>query len=115
MTPSFPLYIGLPHPSDLKRFFKLLPARRDQRAPLPPSPPPLLPPFPLPAGFRGALLSSGVFLYKVFAGFFFFFFSPPNPHLPIVLKAKQAPGGGERRARGRVGPHAAPPGTPRPL
>ena len=31
MTPSFPLYIGLPHPSDLKRFFKLLPARRDQR------------------------------------------------------------------------------------
>lgn len=83
MTPSFPLYIGLPHPSDLKRFFKLLPARRDQRAPLPPSPPPLLPllpPFPLPAGFRGALLSSGVFLYKVFAGFFFFSFSlPPTP------------------------------------
>lgn len=102
MTPSFPLYIGLPHLSDLKRFFKLLPARHDQRAPLPPSP-------PSPSRLDSEALCSARgsfyirFLLLVFF-FFLFLFLSPQPPLPMVLKAKQAPGGGELRARGWVGP-----------
>lgn len=111
MTPSFPLYIGLPHLSDLKRFFKLLPARHDQRAPLPPSP-------PSPSRLDSEALCSarGSFYIRfLLLVFFFFFLSFSLPATPSSNGVKSKAGSGGRRAAGARlgGPSLPPPGPGR--